>query len=297
VLITGESGTGKEVVARAIHHAASSRRGPFVPVNCGALPEPLMESELFGHVKGAFTGAAGDKAGLVKSADGGTLFLDEIGELTLSLQVKLLRVIQEKTVRRVGGEKEDPVDVRFVCATNADLAREVEEGRFRTDLYYRLNVISIHIPPLRDRMEDLKPLINALLPAIAADNRSAVRGIHPEAMRPLLTHHYPGNVRELKNILERATAIASGDLVTIRDLPPFLQNGGQAANGHGGPRIPPEGIDLDETLRSVEEQYIRAALDTTGGVQAAAAKLLGISVRSLRYRLKLEKESSTDEEC
>ena len=288
VLISGESGTGKEVIARAIHFSSARRNKPFIAVNCGALPEQLMESELFGHVKGAFTGANENKTGLVQAAETGTLFLDEIGELPLPLQVKLLRVLQEKTVRPVGAQQETPVDVRIISATNQDLSSLVENGAFRTDLYYRLNVISIEIPPLRRRKEDIKPLIDHFLPQIADEAGSRAKRVHPDAMRYLMDHRYPGNIRELKNILERAVALASGDLITATDLPPTVMKHSTESIIPAPNIITKEGIDLDATLANVESQYIKKALDETGGVQSAAARLLGITVRSLRYRMNKE---------
>lgn len=294
VLLSGESGTGKEVIARAIHFNSVQKSAPFVAVNCGALPEQLMESELFGHVKGAFTGASENKNGLVQAAAGGTLFLDEIGELPTPLQVKLLRVLQEKSVRPVGGQKETPVDVRIISATNQNLSKLIEEGLFRTDLYYRLNVISIEIPPLRRRKEDIKPLIDFFLPQIAAEAGSRARGIHPDAMRCLLAFNYPGNVRELKNILERAVALTSNDLITPFDLPPRILKHSTDSIIPTPSTISSDGIDLDGTLAQVESKLIAKAMTQTGGVQSATAKLLGITVRSLRYRLKREDETTDD---
>ncbi|MBN2673531.1 MAG: sigma-54-dependent Fis family transcriptional regulator [Deltaproteobacteria bacterium] len=285
VLLIGESGTGKEVIARAIHFNSNRKSAPFIAVNCGALPEQLMESELFGHMKGAFTGASDDKEGLMQAAQGGTLFLDEIGELPLPLQVKLLRVLQERTVRPVGAQKETPIDVRVLSATNQNLSRLVDEGLFRTDLFYRLNVINIEVPPLRKRKEDIKPLINFFLPQIAAESGSRARGVHPDAMRFLMDFNYPGNIRELKNILERAVALTSGDLITPNDLPPKLLKNSTDSIIPAPNLNAQNGIDLDATLSKVESQYIQKALQQTGGVQSAAAKLLGITVRSLRYRL------------
>ena len=285
ILITGESGTGKEVVARAIHFNSPRKEAPFVPVNCGALPEQLMESELFGHVRGAFTGATENKTGLVQAAEGGTLFLDEIGELPLPLQVKLLRVLQERRVRPIGNAVESPVDIRIISATNQNLQKLVDTAEFRTDLFYRLNVISIEIPPLRKRKEDIKPLIDHFLPQIALEAGSRAKSVHPDAMRYLLDHRYPGNVRELKNIIERAIALTSGDMITPADLPPRLVQKSSESIIPAPNKITGEGIDLDATLAKVESQYIKRALDQTGGVQSAAAKLLGITVRSLRYRL------------
>ncbi|MBN2719124.1 MAG: sigma-54-dependent Fis family transcriptional regulator [Deltaproteobacteria bacterium] len=285
VLLSGESGTGKEVIARAIHFNGNRKQNPFIAVNCGALPEQLMESELFGHMKGAFTGANENKIGLVQAAEGGTLFLDEIGELPLPLQVKLLRVLQEKTVRPVGAQKESPVDVRIISATNQDLSSQVTNGGFRTDLFYRLNVITIDIPPLRRRKEDIKPLIDFFLPQIAAELGGRARGVHPDAMRYLMDHEFPGNVRELKNILERAVALAAGDLITPADLPPSVLRQKAESIIPAPNKFTGDGIDLDATLAKVESQYIKKAMDLTGGVQSAAARLLGITVRSLRYRM------------
>jgi two-component system response regulator PilR (NtrC family) len=297
VLLAGESGTGKEVVARFIHANSDRRNAPFVAVNCGAMPEALMESELFGHKKGAFTGATEDKPGLFKAADGGTLFLDEIGDLPAPLQVKLLRVLQERTLRPVGASREIPVNVRIVSASNRNLEEEVQAGRFRADLFYRLNVISITIPPLRTRPEDIPPLIARLLPVFASDNNRQVRGVSPEAMRHLMDYPFGGNVRELKNILERAVALSSGPLITPDDLPASVVSPQQNAAYPVFPDLAP-GFHLDEEMKKFETHYIDTALTRTGGVQAAAAELLGISVRSLRYRLKKEdgeaKESCND---
>jgi len=280
VLITGESGTGKEMVARAIHFTGDRASAPFVVVNCGALPETLMESELFGHEKGAFTGATQKKDGLVRGADRGTLFLDEVGELTPALQVKLLRVLQERKVRAVGAQHEVDVDVRVVAATNRRVEEEVAAGRFRQDLFYRLNVIRIHIPPLRDRAEDVPVLAEHFLA-----KHSALQGkrlaISPEALRWIVSQSYPGNVRELENVIERAVTLASGDRIELQDLPDEAQSLPPPARV----AIPALGFDLDGYLADLERQLLVKALEQAGGVRTAAAKLVGMSFRSFRYRL------------
>ncbi|MBN2802078.1 MAG: sigma-54-dependent Fis family transcriptional regulator [Deltaproteobacteria bacterium] len=288
VLLSGESGTGKEVVARAIHFSGIFKEKPFIAVNCGALPEQLMESELFGHVKGAFTGASTDKKGLIAAAEDGTLFLDEIGELPLSLQVKLLRVLQEKRVRPVGGEQEIKINIRVISATNANLDELIANNLFRTDLYYRLNVMQIKLPPLRDRSEDIPALINAILPVIAADNGIKTPLIEPKALKALLNYSYPGNVRELKNILERTIALSANSLIEFSDLPDNIISSNSTDHIDHGQIIPSTGLDLDKKLSEIEKEYIWAALKLTGGVQSSAAKLLGITLRSLRYRLNRE---------
>ena len=285
VLITGESGTGKEVVARALHDAGERASQPFVTVNCGALPEALMESELFGHEKGAFTGANTRKDGLFRAANGGTLFLDEVGELPTPLQVKLLRVLQERKVRPVGGTQELEVDVRVVAATNRDVEGAVRDGSFRQDLFYRLNVIRVTLPPLRERREDIPTLAAHFL-----QKHSALEGkrlsFSAEALRYISEQDYPGNVRELENLVERAVALASEPYVVRADL----------LSGHGtdsadAPTVndvtvlPPEGMDLDARLGAMERSLLLQALERTGGNRTSAAKLLGTSFRSLRYRL------------
>ena len=284
VLLSGESGTGKEVVARAIHFCGPRAARGFVAVNCGALPEPLMESELFGHVRGAFTGATDDKVGLFEAADGGTILLDEVGELPAALQVKLLRVLQDRTIRPVGASGERPVDVRVISATNQDLAALVEAGRFRTDLYYRLNVIQIHLPKLAARKEDIPELVASLLPGLEPIVGRRITGLSNAAMRALLEHDFPGNVRELKNILERAATLATGPQIEVDDLPLAAMHAGKGA----APRtqaLPQEGVDLDAALEELERGWIEQALERSGGVQTQAAKLLGVTFRSLRYRM------------
>ncbi len=300
ILVTGESGTGKERIARAIHAASDRAQKPFLVVNCGALPENLMESELFGHEKGAFTGAAGKHNGLFREADGGTLLLDEIGELPLSLQVKLLRVLQERKVRPVGGTTELAVDVRLVAATNRDVEREVAEGKFRQDLYYRLNIIRIELPPLRARIEDLPSLVDHFVHAFAVETGKQIRGVAPDALRMLLAYSFPGNVRELENALERAVALCAGPLIGLGDLPPAI---GGAATGAAPAllTLPEKGCELDTILAEAERRLILQALERTDGVRTQAAKLLGVTFRSLRYRLvklgiEAEAEGEDDDE-
>jgi two-component system, NtrC family, response regulator PilR len=284
VLLSGASGTGKEVVARAIHFGGPRADKPFVAVNCGALPEQLMESELFGHARGAFTGATDDKVGLFEAAEGGTILLDEVGDLPAALQVKLLRVLQDKAFRRVGAAEEKPADVRVISATNRDLGALVEAGSFRTDLYYRLNVIQITLPPLARRKEDIPQLIDAILPGLASIVGREIAGVSNAALRALVDYDYPGNVRELKNILERAATLATGAQIDVGDLPLSSMQKGRSS-GAPGLDLPQEGLDLDAALAAVERRYIEQALERSGGVQTQAAKLLGVTFRSLRYRM------------
>jgi two-component system response regulator PilR (NtrC family) len=282
VLVTGESGTGKEVVARALHERGERRDAPFVVVNCGALPETLMESELFGHERGAFTGAAIRKDGLFRAADRGTLFLDEVGELAPALQVKLLRVLQERKVRPIGGEKELEVDVRVVAATNRDVEAEVREGRFRQDLFYRLNVIRLVTPPLRERPEDIPLLAEHFLVKHGALAGRRLQ-FSPEVLRWMAQQRYPGNVRELENVVERAVTLATGPRITLADLPDALDSGRQPA-----PRavsLPTDGMDLDAFLAETEQRLLLEALERSGGVRKRAARLVGMTFRSFRYRL------------
>ena len=282
VLITGESGTGKELVARALHSEGVRAKTPFVAVNCGAIPEELMESELFGHKRGAFTGAVADKAGMFQEADGGTLFLDEIGELSLGLQVKLLRALQERRVKPVGATEELEVDVRVIAATNRDLETEVSRGAFRADLYYRLNVIELRLPPLRHRREDIPLLAEHFLRRFSAEHRRASK-LSPEAMRRLESYEYPGNVRELENIIERAVALSSSALIGMSDLPEVKSP--RITTPQPPSALPAEGVDLDQLVSDYERTWVLRALEQTGGVRKRAAALLGISFRSLRYRL------------
>ena len=281
VLICGESGTGKELVARAIHVESDRAEEPFVALNCAAIPENLLESELFGHVKGSFTGATGNKEGLFEAANRGTLFLDEVGELGAPLQVKLLRAIQEKTIRRVGGTDDRAVDVRILSATNRRLEDEVAEGRFREDLYYRLNVIQIDLPPLRDRLEDLPLLVHHFVEKYSRELDKPVNGFEPDAMRVLGSYRFPGNVRELENLVERAVALARGEWISADALPPTLY----AAQPSAPAQIPQDGVQLDSLVADYERGLLREALHRAGGVKKKAAQLLGISFRSFRYRL------------
>jgi two-component system response regulator PilR (NtrC family) len=282
VLVSGESGTGKELVARAIHQQSERSDRAFVAVNCAAIPENLLESELFGHVKGAFTGAVVNKAGLFETADGGTLFLDEVGELTPPLQVKLLRVIQDKTIRRVGGNGDRRVDVRLVAATNRRLEDEVARGAFREDLYYRLNVIEIGLPPLRDRSEDTPLLVNHFLEKYAAELGRPIQAVSDDAMECLIHYAYPGNVRELENVIERAVALSRGELIEREALTPQVLNPPASTVAS---RIPEGGADLEAMLATYERGILSEALERSGGVKKRAAALLGVSFRSFRYRL------------
>ncbi len=284
VLITGESGTGKELVARALHDQSERATGPFLVVNCGALPEALMESELFGHEKGAFTGAQRSTPGLFRQADGGTLLLDEVGELPAALQVKLLRVLQERRVRSIGASVELGVDVRVLAATNRDVEADVRAGKFRQDLYYRLNVIRIEVPPLRQRREDIAALAEQFVARFASELGKQVRGLEADAIRALEAYAFPGNIRELENMMERAVALASATAIGLGDLPPEVSG----LSGSPSPlltQLPPEGCALDSVLGEVERRLMLQALERTGGVRKTASKLLGISFRSLRYRL------------
>jgi two-component system response regulator PilR (NtrC family) len=292
VLITGESGTGKELVARALHSEGNRAQKTFVAVNCGAIPEELMESELFGHKKGAFTGAVADKLGMFQEAEGGTLFLDEIGELTPSLQVKLLRVLQERKVKAVGATEELEIDARVIAATNRDLEAEVARGAFRADLYYRLNVVEIWLPPLRHRREDIPLLAAHFLRRFGAEHGRHLQ-LTSDAMRKLEAYDFPGNVRELENMLERAVALSSGPVIGVQDLPSFKP----PRTNEPVLEFPTEGVDLDSLLSDFERGWVMRALEHTGGVRKRAAVLLGISFRSLRYRLeKLGIEKGDDSE-
>jgi two-component system response regulator PilR (NtrC family) len=284
ILITGESGTGKERVARAIHERSDRRGKPCLVVNCGALPEALMESELFGHEKGAFTGATGRHVGIFREADGGTVMLDEIGELSLPLQVKLLRVLQERKVKPVGASHEVPIDVRVLAATNRDVEAAVGAGTFRQDLYYRLNVIRLELPPLRERKEDLAALTERFVQRFSSEMGKDVRVLTPDAMRALERYNFPGNVRELENIIERAVALAGSRAIGLGDLPREV-SGMAASAGPALLSLPEEGCNLDEVMGEIERRLMLQALERTGGVRKTAAQLLGITFRSLRYRL------------
>ena len=281
VLITGESGTGKELVAKAIHHNSERKDKPFLPINCGAIPENLLESELFGHEKGSFTGAVHQKAGLFEVANGGTVFLDEIGELPPMMQVKLLRVLQEREFRRVGGTRDIHVDVRLVAATNKDLEEEVSQGGFREDLFYRLNVIRLALPPLRDRREDIPLLVEHLFRKQSGKEKVTVT---EGAMRRFLDYNWPGNIREMENVIERCIVLGKSDCIDESSLPIGMQPRPAACAGHLD-TIPETGLDLDEYLGNIEKDILLKALERTGGVRKKAAELLGITFRSIRYRL------------
>ncbi len=282
VLITGESGTGKELLARALHERSPRAGGPFLTINCGALPEGLLESELFGHVRGAFTGAVRDHPGLFAQAAGGTLFLDEVGELSPATQVKLLRVLQERVVRRVGGTQEIPVDVRIIAATNRDLAEEMEQGRFREDLYYRLNVLHVHLPPLRARREDIPELARHFAAKICKRLGIPTKRLTSDAIRVLQAHSWPGNVRELENILERTIALEPSGIITSGSLPEALRGLSARPEPVQVP-LPEAGLDLEEYLEGVRRSLMQQALERTGGQQKRAAELLRMSYRAFRY--------------
>jgi two-component system response regulator PilR (NtrC family) len=284
VLVTGESGTGKERIARAIHDAGERRSKPLLVINCGAIPEQLMEAELFGHERGAFTGAVSSRLGIFRQAEGGTVLLDEIGDLPVSLQVKLLRVLQERKVRGIGTTGEVPIDVRVIAATNRNVEDDVRAGRFRQDLYYRLNVIRIEVPPLRDRREDIRPLAEHFLATCAAEHKKDVRGFSPDAIRALEAYPFPGNVRELENFVERAVALATGPTIGLGDLPGDV-SGAAAQPTPALVGLPDDGCKLDDVLGEVERRLILQALDRSNGVRTHAARLLGVTLRSMRYRL------------
>ncbi len=285
ILITGESGTGKELVAKAIHLNSPRRDKPFVTLNCGAIPESLIESELFGHMKGAFTDAIATKKGLFEVADEGTIFLDEISELPLLMQVKLLRVLQDKEFKRVGGTEDIRVDVRIISATNKDLEEAVRERRFREDLFYRLNVIQIKLPPLRERREDIPLLAEHFLKKYSTELNKNITKISPEAIQILLHYDYPGNVRELQNIIERAVALETGLELSSQNLHSYLNEQPAVKKGLFDLEIPKEGIDLERVVEDLERTLLLKALDKTKGIKKKAAELLHINFRSMRYRL------------
>lgn len=286
VLITGESGTGKEVIAKAIHYNGPLKDRPFVTINCGAIPENLMESEMFGHKKGSFTGAITDKAGLFEVADGGTLFLDEVGELPVSIQVKLLRAIQERVIRRVGATDDMKVDVRIIAATNRNLEEMVAKGTFRQDLFYRLNVINIKSPALRDRSDDIPLLASHFLKKYNEKLNKSISSISSEAMDILKGYNYPGNVRELENMIERTVALEAGSTILPESLPPMVNtSGGRKMASSNEIEIGDSGLDLDKVMGQIEKELLVKAIHAAGGVKKKAAKLLHISFRSMRYRI------------
>jgi two-component system response regulator AtoC len=285
VLVTGESGTGKELIARHTHAQSPRADLPFVPVNCGAIPENLLESELFGHTKGAFTGAQTDRAGLFEEADGGTLFLDEIGELPQPLQVKLLRALQEGEIRRVGESASRKVDVRIICATARDLQKEVQEGRFRSDLFYRINVVQINLPPLRHRVEEIPVLVRHFMGKYEAQLGIKLDGVEPDAMKALLAYPWPGNVRELENVVERAMVLAEGSRVRTRDLPEAVVNPATTAEPIID-SLAEDNLSVKRHTAMLEKRLIARALELTGGNRTRAADLLEISYRALLYKIR-----------
>ena len=282
VLITGESGTGKEMIAGAIHFNSPRKDGPFVKINCAAITETLLESELFGHEKGAFTGAHRQKEGRFRQAHGGTLFLDEISEMSLAMQVKLLRVLQEREITRVGGEEVIKVNVRIIAATNTDLAREIEEGRFREDLYYRLNVVALEMPPLRERREDIPLLAQHFLEALSRDNRKDIKGFTPQAMDRVMKYDWPGNVRELMNAIERGVVLSRSEYLDEEVLSLISSDESSSQDISSG-----DGLNADMPLDEVEKATILKTLESAGGNKSEAARRLGITRRTLHKRLKL----------
>lgn len=291
VLITGESGTGKELVARAIHEHSARSKNPFITINCGAFPETLLESELFGYIKGAFTGANENRRGLFQAAHGGTLFMDEIGNMSVTMQVKLYRVLQEGKVRPIGSTEESDVDVRVIAATNKNLEEEIAEGRFREDLYYRLSVIPIHLPSLRERREDIPLLAREFLERFSKSMNKQIHAIEPEAMRRLEVYDWPGNVRELENTIERAVALENSQRISVEALPDrirnYYQESASAASHNGnGIVLPDAGLNLEDHIRKIERSYLLAALERSGGVRTRAADLLKMTYRSFRHYAK-----------
>jgi two-component system response regulator PilR (NtrC family) len=286
ILLTGESGTGKGLVAQAVHFHSLRREKPMVSLNCGAMPENLLESELFGHMRGAFTGADSNKKGLLEVAERGTIFLDEIGEMSPVMQVKLLRVLQERRFRRVGGLEELQADIRVIAATNQDLTRLVAEGRFREDLFYRINVIPISLPPLRERREDIPLLAQHFLEKYSEQMGKQISGISHDAMELLRHHDWPGNIRELENVLERAVALEGTPAILPDSLPPAIRGEAPRVDAGGHEPLPDSGFDLEAHVKEIERGYIAEALKRAGGVQVKAAELLGMSFRSFRYYVK-----------
>ncbi len=288
VLIYGESGTGKELVARAVHACSARASEPFVSINCGAFPETLLESELFGYVKGAFTGASHNKRGLFEIAEGGTVFLDEIGEMSVAMQVKLLRVLQERCIRPVGGAQETPIDVRVIAATNRDLKQMVANHEFREDLYYRVSVIPISVPPLAERRDDISQLAHHFLKKYSAAAHKEISKIHPDSIASLQSYSWPGNVRQLENAIERAVAMETTPELNIdlEPAPPRVRAAAAGAENGSAAAVPAEGLDFETYVAGIERSLIRSALDQAGGVQTRAAELLKVSYRSFRHLLK-----------
>jgi len=286
VLILGESGTGKELVARAIHYNGSRKNKPFIAINCGAIPSELLESELFGHMRGSFTGAVSDKPGKFELANRGTIFLDEIGTMPLHLQMKLLRVLQEQETERVGSTRKTKLDVRVISATNLDLEKRVRQGEFREDLFYRLNVVPIQLPPLRERREDIALLAKHFLRKICTEMRRLPLDITQDAVRAMEAYEWPGNIREMENVIERAIALTDGDRIELKDLPP--QIGGENETDNAAPRltVPDEGLDLTETIARIEQAYIRQAMEKSHNIKARAAALLKINRTTLVEKIK-----------
>ena len=290
VLVTGESGTGKELVARAIHENSLRAQAPFITINCGAFPETLLESELFGYMKGAFTGANENRQGLFQAAHGGTLFMDEIGNMSLTMQVKLYRVLQEGKVRPIGSTEESDVDVRIIAATNKEFEKEIAEGRFREDLYYRLSVIPIQVPALRERREDIPLLARHFLERFRKTMEKPIEGIAPETMTKLEAYEWPGNVRELENTMERAVALETGREISLQVLPDRIAGyAGTSSAGSlasAGTQLPEGGVDFEKVIAATERSYLQAALERAGGVRTRAAELLKITYRSFRHYAK-----------
>src|SRR6202795_217199 len=290
ILITGESATGKELVARAIHENSARANAPFITINCGAFPETLLESELFGYMKGAFTGANENRRGLFQAAHGGTLFMDEIGDMSVTMQVKLYRVLQEGKIRPLGSNEETDVDVRVIAATNKDFEKEIAEGRFREDLYYRLSVIPVQLPSLRERKEDIPLLARHFLEKFRKIMEKPIEGVSPEAVRRLETYDWPGNVRELENTMERAVALETGGEISLRVLPDRIAGyASTLAAGAGSasePSFPPEGLDFEKEIAEAERRYLQAALEKSNGARTKAANLLKITYRSFRHYAK-----------
>jgi two-component system response regulator PilR (NtrC family) len=284
VLVTGESGSGKELVAKAIHYLSDRKDKPFMSINCGAMPEQLLESELFGHQKGSFTGAHADKKGLMEMADGGTFFMDEIGETPLSVQVKLLRALQEREFKRVGGVKDIKVDIRVIAATNQDLAELIKAGRFREDLYYRLNIITINTPPLRERKDDIPILVTKFVEKYSREDNQRITSVSNEAMSLLEKCNWRGNVRELENVIERAVVLATGPRIETENLPDYIRFS-TAELAADTIQVPDDGLDLEAKLAAMEKEYLLKALEKSGGRKKEAARLVNLTFRSFRYKL------------